>query len=151
MAISEARGSSLKFRFDQEDQLLERASQRFWFGWGRYGRSRVFVESWTGAAADASVTDGRWIITMGQFGLFGFLAEFGLLAFPVFRAASILRLQLPFREAVLVAALALIVAINVVELLPNSTLSPWSWFLAGALLGRSEVGSRSQISKDKEI
>ena len=37
-----------------------------------------------------SITDGRWIITIGQFGLFGFVAEFGLLILPVFRAASAL-------------------------------------------------------------
>ena len=40
---------------------------------------------------DVSVSDGGWIITLGQFGVFGFLAEFGLLAWPVLRAASALR------------------------------------------------------------
>ncbi len=30
-------------------------------------------------------------------------------------------------------------AINMIELLPNSTLHSWSWLIAGALLGCSEA------------
>jgi hypothetical protein len=138
-SINEQRGGSLKFRFDQEEALLEHASQRFLFGWGRYGRNRVHVEDWQGAGVDASVTDGRWIITLGQFGLFGFLAEFGLLAVAVIRAVMALRFAETFRDTVFLAGLALIVAINIIELLPNSTLLPWTWLLAGTLLGRSEA------------
>src|SRR5205807_10200386 len=74
----------------------------------------------------------------GQFGLFGFLAEFGLLALPVFRAASALRFAESMPERVFLAALSLILAVNVVDLLPNSGLNPWTWLLAGALLGRAE-------------
>ncbi len=139
MSINEQRASSLRFRFDQEEHLLERASQRFLFGWGRYGRNRVYVEDWRGVGGDASVTDGRWIITLGQFGLFGFLAEFGLLAFTVLRAARAVRFAKSSREAACLAGLGLIVSINLIELLPNSTLTPWSWLLAGALLARSEA------------
>jgi hypothetical protein len=134
--VSADRASSLKFRFDNEEQLLERGSQRFLFGWGRWGRSRVY-EVETGK--DLSTTDGRWIITMGQFGFFGFLAEFGLLALSVFRAASALRFTQSVHEQVCLAALALIVAINIVDLLPNATFTPWTWLLAGALLGRAEA------------
>jgi hypothetical protein len=138
-AINDQRAISLKFRFDQEERLLERASQRFLFGWGRFGRNRIYAEDERGVGGDASVTDGRWIITFGQFGLFGFLAEFGLLSISVFRAAKALRFAETLREAVFLAALALIISVNVLELLPNSTLSPWSWLLAGALLGHSEA------------
>ena len=43
------------------------------------------------------------------------------------------------REGGYLAALALIVAINIVDLLPNSSISPWTWLLVGALLGRAEA------------
>jgi hypothetical protein len=86
-----------------------------------------------------SVTDGRWIITMGQFGFVGFLAEFGLLALAVVRAAQAVKVTSDDNEKVMLAALALILAINVVDLLPNASLSPWTWLLAGALLGRAEA------------
>ncbi len=134
-SISAKRADSLQVRFDQEQQLLDKAQLRMFFGWGRYGRNRIFDE-W---GNDTSVTDGRWVITLGVFGLFGFLAEFGLLALTVCRAASALRFAESPRDGVFLAALALIVAISVVDLLPNSSLTSWSWLLAGALLGRTEA------------
>ena len=139
IGINYQRGYSLKFRFDQEETLLQRASQRFLFGWGRFGRNRIYIENWEGAAGDASVTDGRWIITLGQFGFVGFLAEFGLIGIAVFFAANALRFVQSFRHAVLLAGLALLVSVNIVELLPNSTLSPLTWLLTGTLLGSSEA------------
>jgi hypothetical protein len=134
--VSGERADSLKFRFDNEQQLLERASQRSLFGWGRFGRNRVYDPE---TGKDVSITDGRWIITMGQFGWFGFLAEFGLLVLPIFRAASALRFAENAHDNVFLVALALIVAISVVELIPNATVTPWTWLLAGALLGRAEA------------
>ena len=68
----------------------------------------------------------------------GFLAEFGLLALTVFRAASALRFVKSERDGLFLGALALIIAINMIDLLPNASLSPWTWLLAGALLGRTE-------------
>ena len=134
--ISTDRAESLKTRFDNEDQLLQRASQRFLFGWGRWGRSRIYDKN---SGKDLSITDGRWIIDIGQFGLFGFLAEFGLLVLPIFRAASALKFAGSINDKVNLAALALILATSVVDLLPNSGLMPWTWLLAGALLGRAEA------------
>ena len=134
--VSDDRARSLKFRFDQEQQLLNHAWERFTFGWGRFGRNRVYDED---SGRDMSVTDGRWIITMGQFGFFGFLAEFGLLALPVLRAASSLRYAASAHEQVFLAALALILAINVIDLLPNALLSSFTWLIAGTLLGRAEA------------
>ena len=42
--IDDQRARSLRYRFDQEKLLLERASERFLFGWGRFGRNRIVVE-----------------------------------------------------------------------------------------------------------
>ena len=135
--VSEDRSESLKTRLDQEQLLLEKASHRFLFGWGRWGRSRVYAYN-DESAGDISITDGRWIITIGQFGLFGFLAEFGLLVLPVFRAASVLKFAESKHDSIYLAALSLIVAISIFDLLPNGWLIPWTWLLAGALLGRAE-------------
>jgi hypothetical protein len=129
------REESLAFRFAQEGQLLERASQRFIFGWGGYSRGHVY-EIETGN--DMSVTDGVWIIALGSWGLVGFLALFGLLTLPIFRAAAALQFAESTRDGMFLAALALILAINVIDLLPNSPLTPWTWLICGSLLGRSE-------------
>jgi hypothetical protein len=135
-SVSEERAQSLKFRFDNEDMLLNHAWQRFMVGWGRFGRNRVYDEE---SGQDISVTDGRWIITMGTFGFMGFIAEFGLLTLAVARAASAFKFAESEEEEVFLAALALIVAISVVDQLPNASLSAWTWLLAGALLGRAEA------------
>jgi hypothetical protein len=135
-AVDVRRAQSLGFRFDQESQLLGHAWERIWFGWGRFGRNRVY-HGWQGR--DSSVTDGYWIIILGTFGLVGFLAVFGLLAFTVLRAAMALRFAQTTRDSELLAALALIVAINMIDLLPNASISPWTWLLAGALLGRADA------------
>jgi len=134
--VDKDRAQSLETRFDNEDQLLQHAWERPWFGWGRFGRNRVY-HGYLGR--DSSITDGTWIITIGVFGLVGFVATFGLLGLPVFRAATALPRAQTMHEAVYLAALGLIVAINIFDLLPNSSMSPWTWLLAGALLGRAEA------------
>ena len=114
---------------------MEHAWERPWFGWGRFGRGRVYDDS----GSDLSVSDGYWVITLGTFGLVGFIAVFGLLGLAVFRAAATLKFATTVQEAGYLAALALIVAINMIDLLPNASLSPWTWLLAGALVGRAEA------------
>jgi hypothetical protein len=133
-SVDEERAHSLQVRFDQERQLLDHASERFFFGWGRYGRNRVYEES----GKDSSLTDGEWILTVGQFGLVGFLAEFGLLAWPIFRATSAFKFVRTERDRIFLATLTLIVALGIIEQLPNASISSWSWLLAGSLLGRAE-------------
>jgi len=88
---------------------------------------------------DNSVTDGYWIITLGVFGLVGFAATFGLLTLAIFRAATALKFAQPTWESGYLAALGLIVAINIFDLLPNSSISSWTWLLVGGLLGRAET------------
>jgi hypothetical protein len=134
--VSVGRAESLDTRFTNEDDLLQRAWERPWFGWGRYGRNRVF-HGWLGA--DSSITDGYWIIVLGEFGMIGFLATFGAFALSVFRAAMALRYTQDKRDAVCLGALSLIVAFNVIDLLPNASVTPILWLMTGALLGRAEA------------
>jgi hypothetical protein len=134
--VSQDRGDSLNTRFSQEDVLLAHAWERPIFGWGRYGRSRVYG-GWQGG--DSSITDGFWIITLGQFGIVGFLATFGLMALPVFRAAAALKFAPSAHEKSHLAALALIIGVVMIDQLPNGSFSTLSWMLVGALLGRAEA------------
>jgi hypothetical protein len=139
--VSQERADSLGTRFTQEEALLKHALERPWFGWGRWGRNRVINEE----GRDFTITDGHWIITFGVLGLFGFIAEFGLMVWPIFRAAKALRFTQTPRDAICLGAMALIVAINVVDLLPNGWLTPWNWLLVGALLGRAEQLRRTAV------
>jgi hypothetical protein len=133
--ISVDRAGSLESRFNNERQLLDRASQRLWFGWGRFGRARIYDNN----GYDTDLPDGYWVITLGQFGLIGFVTTFGLLGLTVFRAAHALKFEVSSRDANFLAALALIIAIYIFNLVPNSDLFPWTWLLVGALLGRAEA------------
>lgn len=133
--VSELRAQSLQYRLDNEEILLRHARERGFFGWGSWGRNRVYDPN---SGKDLSVTDGRWIIVMGEFGWVGYLAEFGLLALPVLRASKAIRWISDAKERRVFAAIASLLAIGMFDLLPNASVSPWTWLLAGALLGRSE-------------
>ena len=122
-----ARGQSLSFRFYHENLLLEHTNQKMFFGWGGWGRNRL----------EESITDGYWIITYGQFGLFGFLSLFGLLAVSVWKSTKVSRLVKDKNKLHLLLAHALIVSVIMVDQLPNASLAAWLFFLAGALLGRA--------------
>lgn len=135
-SISVSRAASLETRFRQEQRLLDHAWERPWFGWGRYGRNRLY-NGWQGR--DDTITDGYWIIKMGTFGLVGFISAFGLLGLSVFRAAMALKFAPTMQEAIYLGTLTLIIAANIVDLLPNSSISAWTWLLVGALLGRAEM------------
>lgn len=134
--IDQDRAESLQFRFTNEEALLTHGKEKFFFGWGGWGRNRIYNEE---TGKDESTTDGRWIITFGQFGILGFIAEFGLLAITVFRAKRAAKLLSSKPEQTLLAAHALLVAIIMVDQLPNASLQPWLWLLAGILLGRSDT------------
>jgi hypothetical protein len=133
--FSKDRADSLGTRFYQEHLLLDHAWQRKWFGWGRFGRGRVYDEN----GIDISIPDGWWVNIMCDSGLFGFFANFGLLALGVFRAARALKFAPTEREREYLGALALIAAVNIFDLIPNAPISPWTWLLVGALVGRAEA------------
>lgn len=127
------RAASLRTRFDNEDILLDKANHRPAFGWGGWGRNRVFDAE----GRDLSITDGYWIIVIGTQGWIGYLAQFGLLLIPmIFLGLRWKRLALTPATAGLTMALAA----NMIDLIPNATLTPVTWLLAGALAGRLELG-----------
>ncbi|MBN8988837.1 MAG: hypothetical protein J0H42_11370 [Rhizobiales bacterium] len=146
--FNQERAESLGFRFEQEKQIMARTAERLIFGWGRYGRNRVYDEN----GKDVSVTDGAWIITLSQFGIVGFLGQFGLLGLPVFWAfRAIKRDQVRGEEQLPLAGLALIVSISLMEQIPNASISSWTWLLSGVLLGRSQRLLRRRFSSTSAI
>ncbi len=124
------RADSLYVRFYNEDILYERAEERLTFGWGGYGRNRVYDER----GRDICLTDGEWIIRVGSRGVVGFIATFGLILAPIFvawRRAN----RIPRSGRLFVDALTIICALIAVDLLPNSLFTKLPFFFGGALLG----------------
>jgi hypothetical protein len=129
------RAESLQFRFDNEDKLLSKASERPWYGWGQSGRNLTY----DAVGNVAAVTDGAWIIVLGAQGIVGFIAEFGLLVIPIFLAALRLKRIPDKQDRSLLATLALIVSITALDLIPNGLFSNYPYFLSGALLTLSQT------------
>jgi hypothetical protein len=139
-SIDPKRAGSLDYRLRNEDILLEKAQQKPLFGWGGWGRGRVYSER----GVDVSVTDGLWIIIIGTNGWLGYLSSFGLWCLPalmLWRQRRKLGSSLP-----LPVSLAMLLTITLVDLIPNSGIPVLSWFLAGALLGWLEVQQTTQTS-----
>jgi hypothetical protein len=68
---NEERLQSLQLRWENEEFLAEKARERIIFGWGGWGRNRIFQENWLGEIEDVSVTDSLWIIAFGIRGMVG--------------------------------------------------------------------------------
>lgn len=131
-----ARAQSLEYRFEMERLLTDHSAAKPWFGWGRFKRNMVFDE-YTGRAV--SVSDGHWIVTYSIKGAVGFLATFLLLTLPLFVLRKRLkRIDAP-EERTMLAGLGLIVAVSVVDLLPNGLQNVFTIFMCGALWGVSKA------------
>jgi hypothetical protein len=142
--INEDRAASLKFRFDNEDVLLHHAMQRPYFGWGTYGRNHVYNAN----GKDDSVTDGEWIIQLGTWGYLGHIIFFATLILPLMRFLR-RRQRMPAREQALCTILALLVALFVLDLLPNARSDYLSLLYAGSLWTLSERFSRKRSLPNK--
>jgi hypothetical protein len=142
--FSQDRAGSLKFRFDNEEILYEKAMERPLFGWGGWGRSRVYDKH----GEDISTPDGKWVILLGVYGLFGFLTFFGMLTIPIFQAHRSLGRVAPANQVVL-AALSLLAACYAVDMLPNAGYAQIPIFVAGAVSGlakgMAEEGTASRF------
>lgn len=144
-SYSAERAQSLGFRFHHENIFLENIAQKPLFGWGGYGRFMAFDPE-TGEGL--SVADGAWVISLGGTGYVGFLGQFGLLTAPI------LLLGHAFRRAgqpvtPLAAGMALVLVVNLLDLLPNATLTPVTWMFAGGLLGYLERLKQTEDAPDR--
>ena len=127
--VSPERAASLDFRVRNEEMLLTRAEQKPLFGWGTFGRNRVIVVTHWGGTLDVTVTDGTWIIIIGTLGWVGYVLYFGLLLYPFGRFFRLRRAALPMASLTLVA----VHMFNILDLIPNSSVRPMTWLIAGAL------------------
>jgi hypothetical protein len=125
------RAGSLEFRFKNEDMLAAKAMQRPVFGWGGWGRSRIY-DNW---GKDISITDGLWIIEFGQHGIAGLAACFTSLLMPL--ALLIYRFpakRLTSAEMAPALALSVLVCLYAIDCLPNAMTNPVYMLANGAVL-----------------
>jgi len=128
VTINEERAHSLRFRFMNEDILLDKAIERPWFGWGWSGRNMVYDEG----GMNISVTDGEWVIHMGQGGLVKFFIVFGVLLLPIWRISKVWPRIKDDATGQLLASCALLLVLQSIDMLPNATSNSLAYVIAGA-------------------
>lgn len=127
-SFSSDRQGSLGVRLINEDQLLQRAAEKPIFGWGSWGRNRLYSPD---DGRDLSITDGAWIITLGTWGWVGYLAMLGLLSAG---CLSILGSRRTLKNITpTAAALCILLSINLLDSLPNASLISLTWLISGSI------------------
>ena len=131
----EDRIQSLEYRFDNEELLKEKAKQKIVFGWGGWGRFRVFDYDSQGALVDVSTTDSLWIITFGKNGIVGLFFLFGSILIPVL---SFCLLCFPAktwsnRQVASAAVIVVVVTLYMLDSMLNNLPNPVFTLAAGAI------------------
>lgn len=128
--VSEERAASLEFRLINEEMLVERALESPVFGWGGWGRSRIFDED----GKDVSVTDAYWIIVLGTTGIFGVTCFAIVVLLP---SIQLLRRIPPptwkHPQVAVALSLALLLPIYLLDCLFNDMKIPFYMLIAGGL------------------
>ena len=147
-AYSPERAESLDFRFQNENKLLARALEKPFFGWGGWGRSAIYSDY---DGKGVSVTDGAWIIQFGLYGWIGFLLYYSLLILPLYYATKTFKYIEKQSDQVYFASLAVILAVCLIDSIPNTGMGPIHLFLAGALLGQAEfLKKQNQLLRNEK-
>lgn len=141
------RVQSLEFRFDNEDILLIKGSERLTFGWGGFGRERVF-DAETGK--DIVIQDGAWISVFGQMGLLGFVCFFALLLIPLFQAWRTIKNTKSRSTRSLLAGLAYMTAICAVNMLPNMQFPNLQFYFAAGLAVLLKELPKQEAQRERE-
>lgn len=119
--INAERAESLAYRVNVETELLEKAKDRKWFGWGGYGRSRIEDSGYA--------VDGLWINRLGMYGILGLATFYLWWCWPVIWARHVGREV--ERDPVL-SSLLVVVGLVAVNFLFNNFLDPMLVVLSGA-------------------
>ena len=140
--IDPYRADSLKYRFDQESAVLQRASEKILFGWGGWDRNRL----------EDSVTDGYWVILVGKYGLLGFTAIFGLIFNTIWNTKDICRIETDKNIKQFMAGVSITIAFLMIDQIPNASINPMLWLLVGAQAGRyRQAISSCELSKNDQV
>lgn len=129
--IKPERAQSFEFRLNNEEKLLEKALERPWFGWGSWGRNQIYNDN----GLMTSITDGVWIIFFGSSGWVGYLGFFGLLVIPFWVYWRGAGGKVKDKDDIYSTSLLMVLLFNLIDFIPNSSLSHLTLLLAGSLAG----------------
>lgn len=128
----EDRVASLEFRFNNEELLSDKARERIVFGWGGWGRNRVYDE-W---GEDISVTDSLWIIAFGNYGAVGVVSLTASLLLPGIGFLQRYPVSLWFNRKVAPgAALTVLLVLYMLDCVLNAMINPIYMLACGGIAG----------------
>jgi len=141
--FNEKRAASLQVRLDAENLLTEKALKQPSFGYGRWNRNRVYDEK----GKDIAVTDGLWVIVLGQTGFVGLTAITTAILMP----ALLYWRRVPPRwwmhpMAAAGASFAVLLPLHMVDNLWNAMLNPIYVLVIGGLVALG-AGSRRAVTQ----
>lgn len=127
---------SLQFRVDNEILLKEKAQQKMLFGWGGWGRNRVYDYNWQGELVDTTIPDSLWVIAFGVNGLVGLVSLFSAFFVPIvsFVRAYPSSNWLHYKIAP-VAALVVVLVLYMLDCLLNAMINPIFILACGGIAG----------------
>jgi len=150
IALTEAtatqqRADSLATRMVNEDRLVAKAMERPVFGWGGWGRARVRDES----GKDITLTDGLWVIAIGQQGIFGLIALYLTFLLPCFLLVRRHDGGLTDAAVAPLMVFVVIVSLYAIDNLFNAMLNPLFLLATGGLTSLCERGVRSVFPRSR--
>ncbi|MGD9973166.1 MAG: hypothetical protein AB7S77_08915 [Desulfatirhabdiaceae bacterium] len=130
--IHEERAASLQFRLDNEAILAEKAMIQPVFGWGGWGRALIYDED----GKKISVTDGLWVIVLGERGIFGLT----FLTLVILGPVCMLAYRYPVKnwgqsDIAPASGLAMLLILYMIDSLLNAMVNPIFMLAAGGLMG----------------
>ena len=131
VVFNEKRAASLETRLDAENLLTEKALKQPAFGYGRWNRNRVYDEK----GRDLAITDGMWVIVLGQAGFTGLISVMTVILLP----ALLYWRRVPPRwwmhpMAAAGASFAVLLPLHMVDNLWNAMLNPIYILVIGSLM-----------------
>lgn len=142
--VPQERIDSLEFRFNNEEMLTDKARKQMTFGWGGWGRNRVYKYNWEGKLVDVSVTDSLWIIAFGQNGLVGLVSVFTAFFFPAIAFIKRYPARCWFHPQIAGAAAILVITIlYTIDTLFNAMINPIFILACGGIAGAATTQTHS--------
>jgi hypothetical protein len=143
LLVGQSRADSLDFRLENDDFLIAKALQQPIFGWGGWGRNRVFDE----LGQDVATTDGYWIIIFGILGFVGLISMTLTMLLPL----ALFLKRFPIEQwnqpgLASVAVIATVLDLFLIDCLMNAMPNVIYVIAAGGLFNVITTSTRSQTS-----
>lgn len=130
--LGSERATSVEYRVESEIALVEKAHERLWLGWAKWGRATLDRPK----GQYGTIRDSLWVIAFGDHGLVGLISVMAVLLLPIIA----LWCRWPVASwshspAAASALLALIVALYALDCCFNAMANPVYVLAAGAVSG----------------